>query len=44
MRARARVAAQKGEGTGSIFTQYLSILSIGLGSMSLQELLNLTVF
>lgn len=44
MRARARVAAQKGEGTGSIFTQYLSILSVGLGSMSLQELLNLTVF
>lgn len=44
MRARARVAAQKGEGAGSIFTQYLSILSVGLSSMSLQELLNLTVF
>ena len=44
MRARARVAAQKGDGVGSIFTQYLSILSVGLGSMSLQELLNLTIF
>lgn len=44
MRARAKVAAQKGDGVGSIFTQYLSILSVGLSSMSLQELLNLTVF
>lgn len=44
MRARARVAAQKNEGAGSIFTQYISVLTVGLGSMSLQELLQLTMF
>ena len=44
MRARQRVAAEKGTQTGSIFTQYLSILTVGLDSMSLLELRNLTVF
>lgn len=44
MRARQRVAAEKGAQTGSIFTQYLSILTVGLDSMSLLELRNLTVF
>ena len=44
MRARQRVAAQKNEGSGSVFTQYLSVLAVGLGSMSLQELLQLTMF
>lgn len=44
MRARARVAAQKGTGAGSVFSQYLSILTVGLGSMSLQELLDLTMY
>lgn len=45
-RGRQRVAAQKqqsGEGGSSVFSQYLSILSIGL-HMPLSELLNLTIF
>ena len=44
MRGRQRVAAQKGQSNSSIFTQYLSILTVGLGSMSLPELTNLTIF
>ena len=44
MRGRQRVAAQKGGSNISIFSQYLSILTIGVGSMSLQEALNLTIF
>ena len=44
MRGRQRVAAQKGESNTSIFTQYLSILTIGSGSMSLSELTNLTMY
>ena len=45
MRGRQRVAAQKAkEGGDSIFTQYLSILTIGLESMGLQDLMNLTIF
>ncbi len=44
MRGRQRVAAQKGELDASVLTQYLSILTIGLNSMSLQDLMNLTMF
>lgn len=45
MRGRQRVAAIKArEGGDSIFTQYLSMLTIGLNSMSLQNLMDLTVF
>lgn len=44
MRGRQRVAEQKGETNASIFSQYLSILTIGLQSMSLQDLMNLTIF
>lgn len=45
MRARQRVAAQKGtESEGSLFVQYLSILTTGLGSMSLSDLCNLTMY
>lgn len=44
MRGRQRVAAQKGQSNTSIFTQYLSILTIGIGSMSLPELTNLTMY
>lgn len=44
MRGRQRVAAQKGEGAGSIFAQYTSILTVGLSSMSLHDILNLTMF
>lgn len=44
MRGRQRVAAQKGESNISIFTQYLSILTVGLGSMSIHELSELTMY
>lgn len=45
MHARARVAAQKGgAGDVSLFTQYLSTLTIGVPSMSLQDVMELTVF
>lgn len=47
MRARQRVAEQKmqGEGGGgSMFSQYLSILTIAIGSMSLADLSNLTMY
>lgn len=44
MHARQRVAAENGTQKGSVFTQYLSILTVGLDSMSLLELRNLTVF
>lgn len=44
MRGRQRVAAQKGQSNTSIFTQYLSILTIGINSMSLNDLMNLTMY
>ena len=44
MRGRQRVAAQKGQSNTSIFTQYLSILTVGIGSMSLQDMMDLTMF
>ena len=45
MKGRQRVAAQRAkEGGDSIFTQYLSILTIGLESMGLNDLMNLTMF
>ena len=46
MRARQRVAAQKQaeQGSGSAFAQYVSMLTVGLGSMSLGDCLNLTVY
>lgn len=44
MKARAKVAALKNEEGGSTFAQYLSILTVGLHSMSLQELLKLTMY
>lgn len=43
MRARQRVAAEKGTQVGSVFSQYLSILSIGLKS-NLNEMKNYTVY
>ena len=43
LRARERVGAKKSEG-GSIFAQYASVLTVGLGSMSLQDSLNLTMY
>ena len=46
MRARERVAKQKAaeNGGGSTFSQYVSILTIGINSMSLQDCLNLTLY
>ena len=43
MRARQKVAAQKQDGNGSVFSQYVSSLSIGL-HMPLKDLLDLTVY
>lgn len=46
MKARQRVAAQKAaeNGDGSAFAQYISTLTVGLGSMSLQDCINLTMY
>lgn len=44
MRGRQKVAEQKGQTNVSILTQYLSILTIGINSMSLSELMNLTIY
>ena len=44
MRGRQRVAAQKGETNVSVFSQYLSILAVGLGSMSIQSNIELTMY
>lgn len=44
MRGRQRVAAQKGSSNTSIFSQYLSILTVGLGSMSFQNCMDLTMY
>ena len=44
MRARQRVAAQNKEGNGSIFAQYVSTLVVGIGSMSLKDCLDLTLY
>ena len=44
MRGRQRVAAQKGETNTSIFTQYISTLTVGLNSMSLQDVMELTMY
>lgn len=43
MKARQRVAAQKGN-EGSIFAQYISVLTIGLNSMSLRDCEELTMY
>lgn len=44
MRGRQRVAAQRSGENGSIFSRYLSLLTVGLNSMSLQDLIQLTVY
>ena len=44
MRGRQIVAQQKGATNTSIFSQYLSTLTVGLHSMSLQDLMDLTMF
>lgn len=44
MRGRKRVAELKGENNVSIFSQYLSILTVGLHSMSLKDCMDLTMY
>lgn len=45
-KARERVAAQKAKegGSGSMFSQYLSVLTVGIGSMSLKDTMELTIY
>lgn len=43
MRARQRVAAQQSN-SGSMFSQYLSILTVGIASMSLKDTIELTMY
>ena len=44
MRGRERVAAQKGTANVSVFSQYISILTVGLQSMTMQNLIDLTIY
>lgn len=44
MRGRQRIAEENGSSNSSVFSQYLSILTVGLNSMSLQNLADLTMF
>lgn len=44
MRGRQRVAAQKTSQNDSIFVQYVSVLTIGINSMSLKDCLSLTMY
>jgi hypothetical protein len=44
MKARQRIAAEKNASGNSILSQYLSTLTVGLSSMSLHDLLNLTIY
>lgn len=44
LKGRARAAELKGETSGNILSKYVSILTIGLQSMSLFDCLNLTVY
>lgn len=44
MRGRQRIAEEKGDSEGSPLARYLSILTIGLNSMSLSDNQNLTLF
>ena len=44
MRGRQRVAEQKGDTNSSVLSRYISILTIGLHSMSLDNVINLTLY
>lgn len=44
MRGRQRVAAQKGGKQSSIFGQYISIITVGINSMSLEDCQKLTMY
>lgn len=44
MKGRSRAAAGKGQNIDGVLARYVSILTVGLPSMSLKECLNLTVY
>lgn len=44
MKGRAEVARQKGMSSDGTLTRYVSILTVGLSSMSLDDCLNLTIY
>ena len=44
MRGRARIAEENGSSNSSIFSQYLSVLTVGLNSMSIQDMTDLTIY
>lgn len=44
MRGRQRVAAQKGANNESVLTRYVSILTVGTSTMSLEDCVNLNLF
>ena len=44
LKSRAKVAAQKGYSVDGTLARYVSILTIGLSSMSLEDCLNLTIY
>lgn len=44
MRGRQRIAKEKGEDNGSALAQYISMLTVGLNSMSLDKVLELTLY
>lgn len=44
MRGRQRVAAQKGDDVGSILSRYVSIITVGVNSMSLLDCMKLTIY
>lgn len=44
MRGRERIAAQNGSSNTSVFSQYLSVLTVGLNSMSIKDMADLTIY
>lgn len=44
MRGRRRIAAEKGEDNSSVLSQYVSVLTVGLNSMSLKDVMDLTLY
>lgn len=44
MRGRQRIAAEKGEDNASSLVQYTSVLTVGLNSMSLKDVVDMTMF
>ena len=44
MRGRQRIAAEKGEDNSSSLAQYTSVLTVGLNSMSLNDVMNMTMY